>query len=107
MFKSLIHSQRSDEEIAEYGMSPQELSKVRCNRWLSCDHILWIAKKLNSMQSSTMCVCLNFVQDIKRFVARRLQPDTPRPSSLIFILNVGKSHDGSVYLSDDENQGKH
>ena len=107
MFKSLIHSQRFDEEIAEYGMSPQELSKVCCNRWLSCDHILWIVKKLNSMQSSTMCVYLNFVRDIKRFVAKRLRPDQPRPSSLIFILNVGKSHDGSVYLSDDENQGNH
>ena len=107
MFKSLIHSPRFDAEIANYGMNPQELSKVCCNRWLSCDHILWIVKKLNSMQSSTMCVYLNFVRDIKRFVARKLRPDQPRPSSLIFILNVGKSHDGSVYLGDNENQGNH
>ena len=55
-FKSLIHSKRFDAEIVDYGMSPKELSKVCCNRWLSCDHILWIVEKLNSMQSSTMCV---------------------------------------------------
>ena len=45
MFKSLIHlPPRFDEEIANYGMNPQELSKVCCNRWLLCDHILWIVK---------------------------------------------------------------
>ena len=64
MFKSLIHSPRFDAEIANYGMNPQELSKVCRNRWLSCDHILWIVKKLNSMQSSTMCVYLNFVRAV-------------------------------------------
>ena len=88
-------------------MSPRELSKVCCNRWLSCDHSLWIVKKLNSMQSYTVCVYFNSVRVIKRFVPKRLRPDQPRPSSLIFILNVCKSHDGSVYLSDDENQGNH
>ena len=70
MFKFLILSQRFDAEIA--GMSVQGLSKVFCNRWLLCDHIFWIVKKLNSMQSSTMYVYLNFVRDIKQFVARKL-----------------------------------
>ncbi len=59
------------------------------------------------MQSSTLCVYLDFVGNIKRFVARRLQPDHPRPSSIVFVLNVGKSPDGSVYLRDNENQGNH
>ena len=97
-FKSLLLSPRYDTEIPDYGMTLQELSKVCCDRWISCNHILWIVKKLNSMKSSTLCVYLNFVGNIKRFVARRLQPDHPRPSSIVFILNVGKSPDGSVYL---------
>lgn len=107
MFKSLIHTTRYDQEIPGYGMDPQELSKVCCNRWLSSDHILWIVKTLNSMQSSTICVYLNFVSDIKKFVARSLQPDQTRPSSIVFILNVGKSSDGSVFLGNDLNQGNH
>ena len=77
-FKSLLLSPRYDTEIPDYGMTLQELSKICCDRWISCDHILWIVKKLNSMQSSTLFVNLNFVGNIKRFVARRLQPDHPR-----------------------------
>jgi hypothetical protein len=50
---------------------------------------------------------LNFAGNIKRFAARRLQPDHPRTYQYVFILNVGKSPDGSVYLDDDENQGDH
>lgn len=72
-FKSLIHSPRYDEEIAGYGMSSEELSKICCNRWLSSDHILWVVEKLNTMQSSTLCVYLNYVSDVKRYVKRTVQ----------------------------------
>ena len=97
-FKSLIHSPRYDEEIAGYGMSSEELSKICCNRWLSYNHILWVVEKLNSMQSSTLCVNLNYASDVKRYVKRRFQSDQLRPVSLMFIMNVGKSPDGSVFL---------
>lgn len=102
MFKSLIHTTRYNREIPSYGTDPQELSKVCCNRWLSSDHILWIVKTLNSMQSSTICAYLNFVSNIKG----GKKPST-RPSSIVFILHVGKSSDGSVLLGNDRNQGNH
>ena len=106
-FKSLIHSPRYDEEIAGYGMSSEELSKICCNRWLSSDHILWVVEKLNTMQPSTLCVYLNYVSDVKRYVKRRVQSDQLRPVSLMFIMNVGKSPDGSVFLGSDEKPGNH
>ena len=106
-FKSLIHSPRYDEEIAGYGMTSEELSKICCNRWLSSDHILCVVEKLNTMQSSTHCVYLNYVSDVKRYVKRRVQSDQLRPVILMFIMNVGKSPDGSVFLGSDEKPGNH
>ena len=106
-FKTLIHSTQYDQYIPGFGMDPDELSRICCNRWLSCDHILWVVQKLNSMQSSTMCCYLNYAGNVKRFVTRRLPVGTPKPSSLLFILNVGKSSNGSVYMGDNVQQGNH
>ena len=106
-FKTLINSTQYDQYIPGFGMDPDELSRICCNRWLSCDHILWVVQKLNSMQSSTMCCYLNYAGNVKRFVTRRLPVGTPKPSSLLFILNVGKSSNGSVYMGDNVQQGNH
>lgn len=59
------------------------------------------------MQPSTLCVYLNYVRDVKRYVKRRVQSDQLRPVSLMFIMNVGKSPDGSVFLGSDEKPGNH
>lgn len=58
-FKDLLYSVRYDKLISAYDMSPNELSTICLNRWLSCDPIRWLMKSLNGSQSHTYCVYLN------------------------------------------------
>ena len=68
-FKELLYSVRYDKVISLYGMSPNELSTICVNRWLSCDRIRWLMKALNELQSHTYCLYLNeFRRDPSSFL---------------------------------------
>ena len=88
-------------------MAAGELSKLCCTRWLSCDHMDWMIQELNKVQGETKCVYMNFVLHIDCFIARRITPLQQKPSKYLFVLNVGKNRDGSVYLGSDAQPGNH
>ena len=96
-FQSMLYNPRYDAIDPSTGMSSEELSKLCCRRWLSCDYMHWISNKLNSLQTDTLCIFLNQAGNVARFVTRRLPANTPRPRNLVFILNVGKRN-GKVFI---------
>ena len=53
-FNDLLYSVRYDKVISPLGMSPNELSTICLDRWLSCDPIRWLMKSLNGSQSHTV-----------------------------------------------------
>ena len=105
-FQSMLYNPRYDAIDPSTGMSSEELSKLCCRRWLSCDYMHWISNKLNSLQTDTLCIFLNQAGNVARFVTRRLPANTPRPRNLVFILNVGKRN-GKVFIGDNVNPGIH
>ena len=58
-FKGSLYSVRYDKVMSPYGMSPNELSTICIDRWLSCDPIRWLMKSLSRSQSHTYCLYLN------------------------------------------------
>jgi hypothetical protein len=105
-FQNLLYGSRTDAVLPDYNMPVDELSRLCCTRWLSSDHICWMKEMLNNAQGETYCIYMNYVQNVKRFVARRIVPLQPKPSKYLFILNVGRD-DGSVYLGNDSTPGNH
>jgi len=57
-------------------MIPEELSRVYCNRYLSGDQVQWVLKKLNEGNSGTLCVYINEITDIDRFVKKNISDHT-------------------------------
>ena len=106
-FQALIHNTRYDQYIPGCGMNPEELSTVCCKRWITCDQVVWLVNKLNSMQSSILCIYLNYTRNIQRFVLQRVPPGKAKPSGLLFILNVGRAPDGSTFIGNEAQQGSH
>ena len=105
-FKDLLYSVRYDKVISPYGMSPNELSTICLNRWLSCDPIRWLMKSLNESQSHTYCLYLNeFRRDpssLKCFVNGSTKPDR-----FLFAVNVGRSSKGDTFIGSDLQRGCH
>lgn len=106
-FQNLLYSSRCDELLRDYNMSAEELSEICCTRWLSCDHMCWMTQELNKIQGETLCVYMNFVRNIDRYITKRITPLERKPSKFLFILNVGKNGNGSVYLGSDAQPGNH
>ena len=106
-FQSLIYTKRYDEILSGYDASPEELSRLCCTRWLSSDHMSWITKKLNGMQTDTLCIYLYFTRDIDHFVKKQTDSLRQKPTQFLFILNVRRSADGNVYLGSYEQPGNH
>lgn len=92
--------------ISPYGMSPNELSTICLNQWLSCDPIRWLMKSLNGSQSHTYCLYLNeFREDpssLKCFVNGSTKPDR-----FLFAVNVGRSCKGDTFIGSDLQRGCH
>ena len=105
-FKDLLYSVRYDKVISPYGMSPNELSTICIDRWLSCDPITWLMKALNGSQSHTYCLYLNeFRRDpssLKCFVNGSTKPDR-----FLFAVNVGRSSKGDTFIGSDLKRGCH
>ena len=88
-FRSKIHHHSYSAVLPEFGMTPEELSRLCCQRLLSGDHIRWVVKKLNAQQQEMFCVYPNSVLCFQRYVDRYLETN-PLPSRIGVIFNVQK-----------------
>nr|XP_047135234.1 uncharacterized protein LOC124812496 [Hydra vulgaris] len=82
-FKEVLFKRPANNEISEYGMSPNTLAELCCARWLSSDHMLQISSILNLIQRITVV-----------------------PEKLIFIINVGGNNE-KTFSGTDLNAGCH
>ena len=111
-FKSLMWCHGPyGQEIGSLGMDPSRLAWLSGTSFLSCDHMIWIKKKLNAMQTEALCLYLNYVikdqEGTERIVMRLTRGRPEPPKSLVFIINVGKMRSGDVYIGSDEMMGNH
>ena len=106
-FKSLLWNHDHSKELSRYGMTPNELSRLCCKRYISGDQVHWIVDKLNSMQSDVLCVYLNRVSSIERYIAKKLEKLSTKPSKLAFVINIGKNGNGETFIASDAKQGNH
>ena len=106
-FQSLLYSHRYGEQLSNYGMDAEELSKLCCSRWLSSDHVRWVSEQLNKAQIKARCIYLNFISDVNSYGARQLAVLPTNPLRLVFGINVGRDNFGNVYLGSDAQPGQH
>lgn len=102
-FKSMIFDTPNTQFVDGLSMTPDELSRMAHTRYLSCDHIRWFVKKMNSIQRDTLCVYLDGVTSVEDFV----RDSYDAQSNLSIILNVGKLRNGKVFIADDSRPGNH
>ena len=102
-FKAMIFDQPLDKFVGELSMTPEESSRLVGTQYLSCDLVRWFVSKLNSMQSENLCVYLNGTRYVKQYVERNFVQH--RKTS--FVINVGKSRNGEVFIADDSRLGNH
>ena len=107
-FQELLYTNRNDEILQPCNMSLSELCRLCVDRWMSNDHMSWITKILNGMQTDTYCVYLNgMINKYPRKPHRFSKTIQPRPlKQLLFALNVGTSH-GNTFLGTDKQKGCH
>ena len=103
-FQDLLYKKPFDEMLPSYNMKPEAIAKLCFTRWVSSDHLMWMAAVLNSEQSNTFCCVLNAVNDVERLAARKLK--SHQPNSLVFFVNVGISS-GRVVLGTPTIRGNH
>jgi len=88
-------------------MSPNELAMVCNKQFLLCDHMSWISNQLNKQSPNSLCIYLNFVRNVKNFVARvRDKNMLHTVNKLCFLIKVGK-YASETFLGSDERQGIH
>ena len=76
-FKSLLLSHPCGLVLPDHRMNAKELAFLCCDRYVSCDHVLWIVNRLNRQQDSVYCVYLNYaMRNPARLVGRRLSNGT-------------------------------
>ena len=103
-FQELLYTRPFDDLLPGYGITPNELAKLCGARWISSDHLLWMAETLNKEQSHTFCSVINPIIDVESLAARKLQP--LQPNSLLFFVNVS-SVAGRRVLATDVQRGCH
>lgn len=104
-FQELIYTSPYNQDIKGYDVAPDQLAKLCCTRWLSSDHMYWMAVKINDAQKETFCVYLNHIGDIKRITQKRIK-QCGNPKNIIFLINVGLK-DGKTFLGSDALPGSH
>ena len=107
-FKSYVHNHPHLDELPGLQMTPGELSRVCSARYLSDLHLSWVAEKLNSQQTETYVIFINFMTNVERFCERRILSRTNLPKNLVFIINVGMRTDSNTtYMGSDRVKGSH
>ncbi|KAJ8019506.1 Zinc finger transcription factor family protein 17 [Holothuria leucospilota] len=110
-FKDVIWNKSTHEIISSYGMTPDEMARL-CgegeNGWFLSSHMVHLLHKMTQSQRHTLCFCLNATNASTRMA--QLQKDNPGFKDihqLVFIINVGKQGDNTVYIGSDDHPGKH
>ena len=90
-FKPLLLSHPCGLTLSEHRMNPKELAFLCCDRYISCDHVLWTVNRLNRQQVSVYCIYLNYaMSNPERLIAKRFSGNRPLPASIVCIVNVGR-----------------
>ena len=105
-FQKVLYESPYNLEVPGYGMVPDELAKLCCERWLTSDHMYWFSEKINCAQQSTVCCYLNHVSNVERFAAKLLSSHPDTPTCVLFLINVGRDGD-HVYVGEDAYPGIH
>lgn len=107
-FQEILYTNRNDEMLQPCSMSPNELSKLCLNRWISDDHICWTTKILNRSQTDTYCIYLNGMINKDPKTLRRFSKTIEHKTlnQLLFAVNVGASQ-GKTFLATDTRRGCH
>ena len=105
-FQDLVFHKRWDEVLEEFNMDGAELAQICCDRLLSGDHIQWFISQLNKMQKNVFCIYPHSGHDPEVVANHFSQGQSPKPSSLAFILNVFRSGN-DVFLGTQSQPGSH
>ncbi|KAJ8019505.1 hypothetical protein HOLleu_41131 [Holothuria leucospilota] len=110
-FKDVIWNKSTHEIISRYGMTPDEMAHL-CGEgdggWLLSSHMVHLLHKMTQSQRHTLCFCLNATNASTRMA--QLQKENPGFKDihqLVFVINVGKQGDSTVYIGSDDHPGKH
>jgi len=107
-FKSIITNQDARKLLTEYQMTPNELAMLCGKRYLSGDHMHWVACQLTKQSPEVVCVYINSIIDINRYVERIVTKKSGMTiKKICFIVNVGRTSNGDTYIGCDERQGFH
>ena len=68
---------------------------------------MFILNSLNTQQQDVWCIYINYVRDVKAYVSRYLSNRQGKPNKFCFVVNVGKTPDGKVFIGSDAKQGCH
>ena len=90
-FIGLIHNTPYLSKLSSLEMLPEESARLCGRRYLSDEHMSWVIKKLNSMQSDVQCIYGNFVTDIKRFCEKQVESGQYKKFFFIFIVGYTKT----------------
>ena len=90
-FIGLIHNTPYLSKLSSLEMLPEESARLCGRRYLSDEHMSWVIKKLNSMQSDVQCIYGNFVTDIKRFCEKQVESGQYKKLFFIFIVGYTKT----------------
>ena len=102
-FQHLVSDTPLNSFVRNLSMKPGELARLAHNRYLSSDHMQWYTKKLNAQQNQSLCVYLNGMRDIQKYISDHFKSH----QKMSFIVNVGKLRDGRVFLGSDTRGGCH
>ena len=89
--------------------TPEELARL-CGQgpdgWLCSSHITWLLDRVNEAQNTALFLCLSAAdhEELLRLLRTR---DASQIERLVFIANVGKNCDNSVYLATPQKSGSH
>lgn len=91
-FRSKIHNSPYSRVLGAIGMTPEELAQLCGERYLSGDHMGWIAKTLNQQQNEMFCAYANSTINVDRTVSRYLEAKKRNlPNKIGLIFNVYKA----------------
>ena len=93
-------------------MTPNEMAHL-CGEgsdgWLLTSHMVYILQQMTRSQHNTLCFCLNATNaGVKMPQLIKANPNIIHTvDQLVFVVNVGKLADGSVFIGSDIQSGNH
>ena len=79
-FRELVHNSGSSNVLEDFDMLPGELARLCGRRYLSDQHMMWIADNLNNMQPFAHVVFANFITNVEEYCQRKEEEDNFCPN---------------------------